>query len=148
MPPTLTKVYNDFVLEEVLLNPPEVCVNSLLNLPPDHDFYQLCELAFSCVVNQKVIFTSAELKELSARYSNRETGCGLLTARPVDKLGHNQAVVESFFFIHLVVQEFISAMHVARQDVEAQKAIWAKYLGQLHMAQVWKFLSGSSIWRY
>ena len=144
LPPTLTEAYHDFVLEEVLLNSPDVCVNSLFNLPPSHDFYQLCKLAFSCVVNQKVIFTSAELKELSARYSNRETGCGLLTARPVDKLRHNQAVVESFFFIHLTVQELLSAMHIVRQDVETQKAIWAEYLGQPHMAQVWKFFCGLS----
>ena len=144
LPPTLTEAYNDFVLEEVLLNSPGVCVNSLFTLPTSHDFYQLCELAFSCVVNQKVIFTSAELKGLSTRYSNRETGCGLLTARPVDKLRHNQAVVESFFFIHLTVQELLSAMHIVRQDVETQKAIWAEYLGQPHMAQVWKFFCGLS----
>ena len=144
LPPTLTEAYNEFVFEKLLLNAPKGCVDSLLHLPPTHDFYQLCEIAFSCVVDQKVIFTAAELKDLSTRYSDRETGCGLLTARPVDKLRSILAAVESFFFIHLSVQEFLSALHVCRQDIEAQKEIWAKYLGQPHMAQVWKFFCGLS----
>ena len=144
LPPTLTEAYNDFVFEKLLLNCKDDGVDSLLHLPPTHDFYKLCEIAFSCVVEQKVIFTSAELKDLSARYSNQESGCGLLTARPVDKLKHVLAVVDSFFFIHLTVQEFLSALHICRQEVEVQKEIWAKYLGQPHMAQVWKFFCGLS----
>ena len=91
-----------------------------------------------------VIFTSAELKDLPSRYSNRESGCGLLTARPVDKLRSVLAAVDSFFFIHLTVQEFLSALHICRQEVAVQKEIWAKYLGQPRMAQVWKFFSGLS----
>ena len=144
LPPTLTEAYIDFVFEKLLLNCKDDDVDSLLHLPPTHDFYQLCELAFSCVVEQKVIFTSAELKDLSSRYSNRESGCGLLTARPVDKLRSVLAAVDSFFFIHLTVQEFLSALHICRQEVEVQKEIWAKYLGQPHMAQVWKFFCGLS----
>ena len=144
LPPTLTEAYHDFVFEKVLLNAsfPDGPVESLLNLPPKHDFYQLCEIAFSCVVDQKVIFTSTELNNLSTRYSDRDSGCGLLTARPIDKLRCLLAAVDSFFFIHLTVQEFLSAVHISRQDVLAQKEIWAKYLGQPHMAQVWKFFSG------
>ena len=143
LPPTLTEAYNDFVFEKLLLNCKDDGVDSLLHLPPTHDFYKLCEIAFSCVVEQKVMFTSAELKDLSARYSNRESECDLLTARPVDKLRCVLAV-DSFFFIHLTVQEFLSALHICRQEVEVQKEIWAKYLGQPHMAQVWKFFSGLS----
>ena len=144
LPPTLTEAYNEFVFEKLLLNAPDSSVDSLLQLPSSHDFYQLCKLAFSCVVDQKVIFTAAELEDLSTRYSDRETGCGLLTAHPVDKLRCLLSAVESFFFIHLSVQEFLSALHVCRQDVVAQKAIWADYLGQPHMAQVWKFFCGLS----
>ena len=144
LPSTLTEAYNDFVFEKVLLNSPDIDVDSLLHLPPTHDLYQLCELAFSCVVEQKVIFTSAELKDLSSRYSNRESGCGLLTARPVDKLKCALVAVDSFFFIHLTIQEFLSALHICRLEVEVQKEIWAKYLGQPHMAQVWKFFCGLS----
>ena len=142
LPPTLAEAYHDFVLKKVLLNSNLLGVDSLLKLPPNHDFYRLCEIAFACIVEQKVIFASAELNDLSTRYSDRESGCGLLTARPVDKLECILAAVESFFFIHLTVQELLSAVHIARQDIAVQKEIWEKYLGQPHMAQVWKFFCG------
>ena len=60
----------------------------------------------------------------------------------MDKLECIVAAVESFFFIHLTVQELLSAVHTARQDIAVQKEIWEKYLGQPHMAQVWKFFCG------
>ena len=68
LPPTLTEAYHDFVLKKVLLNSNLLGVESLLKLPPSHDFYRLCEIAFACIVEQKVIFTSAELNDLSTRY--------------------------------------------------------------------------------
>ena len=144
LPPTLTKVYDAFICEKLLLNSSaqDARADSVLCLPDQHDFYQLCSIAYSCVVEQKVIFTSSELKGLSTRYSNRETGCGLLTARPVGKLRCRAPAVDSFYYIHLTVQEFLSAIDISRQDVEVQKEIWSKYLGQPHMAQVWKYYCG------
>ena len=146
LPPTLTKVYDAFICEKLLLNSSaqDARADSVLCLPDQHDFYHLCSIAYSCVVEQKVIFTSSELKGLSTRYSNRETGCGLLTARPVSKLRCKVAAVDSFYFIHLMVQEFLSAVDISRQDVTVQKVIWDKYFGQSHMAQVWKFFCGLS----
>ena len=146
LPPTLTKVYDAFICEKLLLNSSAqgARADSVLRLPDQHDFYQLCSIAYSCVVEQKVIFTSSELQGLSTRYSNRETGCGLLTARPVSKLRCKVAAVDSFYFIHLMVQEFLSAIDISRQNVTIQKEIWDKYFGQSHMAQVWKFFCGLS----
>ena len=144
LPSTLTKVYDAFICEKLLLNAQDTKVNSVLHLPDDHDFYQLCSIAYSCVVDQKVIFTSSELKDLSRRYANRESGCGLLTARPIGTLRNRALAMDSFYYIHLTVQEYLSAIDISRQDVEDQKKIWAKYLGQPHMAQVWRFFCGIS----
>ena len=144
LPRTLTEVYNAFICEKLLLNSgsSDTQADSVLHLSDDHDFYELCSIAYTCVVDQKVIFTSSELKGLSSRYSNRESGCGLLTARPVGKLRCTVAAVDSFYFLHLTVQEFLSAVHISRQDISVQQKIWDKYLGQPHMAQVWKFFCG------
>ena len=146
LPPTLTKVYDAFICEKLLLNSSahDACADSVMHLPDDHDFYQLCSIAYSCVVEQKVIFTSSELKGLSAKYSNRESGCGLLTARPVGQLRCKVAAVDSLYFIHLMVQEFLGAVDICRQEIKVQKEIWDKYFGQVHMAQVWKFFCGLS----
>ena len=144
LPSTLTKVYDAFICQKLLLDAQDAKVNSVLHLPDDHDFYQLCSIAYSCVVDQKFIFTSSELKGLSEGYANRESGCGLLTARPIGTLMSRALAMDSFYYIHLTVQEYLSAIDISRQDVEDQKKIWAKYLGQPHMAQVWRFFCGIS----
>ena len=144
LPSTLTKVYDSVICEKLLLNAQDSQADSLLHLPDDHDFYQLCSIAYSCIVEQKVIFTLEELKGLSTRYSNRECGCGLLTARPVGVLRNRALAVDSFYYIHSSVQEYLGGIDISRQEVVVQKEIWAKYLGQPHMAQVWKFFCGIS----
>ena len=146
LPPTLTKVCEAFIYKKLLLNSSslDARADSVLHLPDGHDFYQLCSIAYTCAVEQKVIFTSSELKGLSTKYSNRESGCGLLTARPVGQLSCTVAAVDSFYYIHLMVQEFLSAVDITRQDISVQKEIWGKYFGQSHMAQVWKFFCGLS----
>ena len=142
-PPTLTKVCDAFICEILLLNS-GTRADSVLHLPDDHDFYQLCSIAYSCIVNQQIIFTASELRGLTEKYSNRESGCGLLTALPVGQLSGAVAAVDSFYYIHIMVQEFLSAVDITRQDISIQKEIWGKYFGQSHMAQVWKFFCGLS----
>ena len=143
LPPTLTKVCEAFICKKLLLNSSsrDARADSVLDLPDDHDFYHLCSIAYSCIVNQQIIFTASELKGLTKKYSNRECGCGLLTARPVGELRCAVAAVDSFYYIHLMVQEFLSAVDITRQDISIQKEIWGKYFGQSHMAQVWKFFA-------
>ena len=60
----------------------------------------------------------------------------------MSKLRCRALAEDSFYYIHLTVQEFLSAIHISRQDAKVQKEVWAKYLGQPHMAQVWKFYCG------
>ena len=67
----------------------------------------------------------------------------MLTARPI-QCGpkSKKRTIESFFFIHLTVQEFLAAVHVSLLKVDKQREVWARYLGVLHMAQVWRFYFG------
>ena len=139
LPPTLTQIYDEFVCET--LSPMFPGLQSTLKLPlQDHDFVKLCEIAYHCTKQQKLIFTKSDLLGLQDKYSDRQTGCGLLTARPVDKLRF--VIAESFYFIHLTVQEFLCAVHIALQEVAAQRAICDEHLGQPHMAQTWRFYCG------
>ena len=141
LPPTLTQLYNEFVCETLSSMFPGL--QSTLELSvQDHDFHKLCEVAYECTMQQKLIFTASDLMGLQEKYSNRETGCGLLTARPVDKL--RCIIAESFFFIHFTVQEFLAAAHIARLEVAAQRAFWDKHLGQPHLAQTWRFYCGTT----
>ena len=139
LPPTLTQVYDEFVCETLSSIFPGL--QSTLELPvKDHDFLKLCEIACECTKQQKLIFTASDLMGLQDKYSNRESGCGLLTARPVDQLHY--IITESFFFIHFTVQEFLTAAHIARLKVAAQRAFWDEHLGQPHLGQTWRFYCG------
>ena len=141
LPPTLTQIYDDFICET--LSPMFPGLQSALRLPcQDHDFLKLCEIAYHCTKQQKLIFTTSDLFGLQGKYGDRETGCNLLTARPIDKLRF--VIAESFYFIHLTIQEFLSAVYIALQEVTVQRAIWDEHLGQPHMAQSWRFYSGLS----
>ena len=139
LPATLTEIYDDFVCET--LSPMFPGLQSTTELPfKDPDFLKLCEIAYHCTKQQKLIFTASDLLGLQDKYSNRETGRGLLTARPIDKLRF--VIAESFYFIHLTVQEYLTAVYIDTLEVAAQRAIWDEHLGQPHMAQTWRFYCG------
>ena len=149
LPSTLSLVYERFVIDKLLINSVggrPGTIQSLLDLPHDHTFYSLCKFAFLCVKDQKVVFSLDDIQtvgiSIPSANTDRGQGCGLLTARPINDFGFAVVAVDSFYYIHLTVQEYLSAIHIARQDIESQKEIWAEYLGQPHMAQVWKFYCG------
>ena len=146
LPPTLTQIYNEYLCVKVLKYREDLStLDSILDLPRDHDIYKLGEIAYNCIQSQKIVFDSADLQGLGEHFSDRERGCGVLTARPVRADPKSKkAAIESFFLIHLTVQEFIAAVYVALLPAETQRKIWAKYLGKPHMAQVWRFYCGLS----
>ena len=144
LPPTLTEIYNDYMCIKVLKYHEDLTsLDSILNLPRDHDIYKLGKIAFDCIQSQKIVFESADLQGLGEHFSNRVRGCGVLTARPVRADPKSKkAAIESFYFIHLTVQEFIAAVYVSLLPADKQRKIWSKYLGKPHMAQVWRFYCG------
>ena len=143
LPPTLTEIYNEYMCIKVLKYHDLTSLDSILDLPRDHDFYKLGKIAFDCIQSQKMVFESYDLQGLGKRFSDRIKGCGVLTARPVRADPKSKkAAIESFYFIHLTVQEFIAAVYVSLLPAEEQREIWSKYLGEPHMAQVWRFYCG------
>ena len=144
LPPTLTQIYNEYLCIKVLKYSTDLTIlDSILDLPEDHDFYKLGKFAFDCMQSKKVVFESSDLQGLSGLFSDRARGFGVLTARPVraDRKSRKTAI-ESFFFIHLSIQEYVAAVFVSLLPAEMQHEIWSKYLGEPHMAQVWRFYCG------
>ena len=144
LPPTLTQIYNDYLCVKVLKYSEDLLeLNSILDLPKDHDIYKLGEIAYNCIQKQKVVFDSADLQGLGERFSDHKRGCGVLTARPIRcDPKSKKGAIKSFFFIHLTVQEFLAAVYVSLLTADNQCEIWARYLGKPHMAQVWRFYCG------
>ena len=144
LPPTLTEIYNEYMCIKVLKYHEDLAsLDSILDLPRDHDIYQLGKIAFDCIQSQKMIFQSSDLQGLGEHFSDRIKSCGVLTARPVRADPKSKkAAIESFYFIHLTVQEFIAAVYVSLLPAEEQHEIWSKCLGEPHMAQMWRFYCG------
>ena len=144
LPPTLTEIYNEYLCIKVLKYSTDLTtLDSILDLPEDHDIFKLGKIAFDCIQSQKMVFESSDLQGLAERFTDRVRGCGVLTARPVQADPRSKkAAIESFFFIHLTVQEFLAALFVSLLPAEKQREIWSKYLGVPHMAQVWRFYCG------
>ena len=148
LPPTLTQIYNDYLCVKVLKYDNDLTkLDSILDLLKfnikDHEIYKLGEVAYNCIQKQKVIFDSADLHGLGERFSDHKRGCGVLTARPI-QCGpkSKKGAIESFFFIHLTIQEFLAAVYVSLLTVDRQREVWARYLSVPHMAQVWRFYCG------
>ena len=144
LPPTLTQIYNEYLCVKVLKYSTDLTtLDSILDLPEDHDMYKLGKIAFDCIQSQKMVFESSDLQGLGERFSDRASGCGVLTGRPVRADPKSKkAAIESFFFIHLTIQEFLAAMFASLLPAELQSEIWFRYLGKPHMAQVWRFYCG------
>ena len=144
LPPTLTEIYNEYMCIHVLKYHDDLTtLDSILDLPRDHDIYTLGKIAFDCIRSQKMVFQSSDLQGLGDHFSDRIKGCGVLTARPVraDPKSKRTAI-KSFYFIHLTFQEFLAAVYVSLLPAKEQREIWSKYLGEPHMAQVWRFYCG------
>ena len=144
LPPTLTGIYNEYMCIKVLKYHDDLTsLDSILDLPRDHNFYKLGKIAFDFIQSQKMVFQSSDLQGLGECFSDRIKGCGVLTARPVRAdPKFKKAAIESYYFIHLTVQEFIAAVYVSLLPTEEQRVIWSKCLGKPHMAQVWRFYCG------
>ena len=144
LPPTLTQIYNDYLCVNILKYNEDLSeLDSILNLPKDHDIYKLGEIAYNCIQSHKIVFDSGDLQGLGELFSDRKRGCGVLTARPIrSDPKSRKGAIESFFFIHLTVQEFLAAVYVSLLTADRQCEVWAKYLGEPHMAQVWRFYCG------
>ena len=144
LPPTLTQIYNDYLCVKVLKYSEDLSeLKSIMDISKDHDIYRLGEIAYNCIQKQKIVLDSDDLQGLGERFSDRKKGCGVLTARPIrcDPRSRKGAI-DSFFFIHLTVQEFLAAVYVSLLTADSQCEIWARYLGEPHMAQVWRFYCG------
>ena len=75
LPPTLTQIYNDYLCVKLLKYSEDLsALDSILDLPMEHDIYKLGETAYNCIQKQKVIFDSADLHGLGERFSDRKRG--------------------------------------------------------------------------
>ena len=142
---TQTELYEAFIRSSIHshLADHEGCMplNSLKDLdkPYSETYKNLCHLAYDMTVKCRQVISSQELQaRLGGGGSNEEkTGLGLLTICPtLYQMGTHQ----SYAFLHLTIQEFLTAYYIANYlDQSQQMGVLKQYPD---MKGVWLFYSG------
>jgi len=145
---TQTKIYEEFtqliIYRHLVRQGFSQHLDSLKNLDPIHKKYfsDLCTLAFNMTVNSKQVISSKELPgyQLIGRGSpGEEHGLGLLTICPtLQKTG----IHHTYSFLHLTLQEFLAACHMAGLDVSQQLCLLKQYSRQRHTKTMLLFYCG------
>ena len=144
LPATMTGIYEEFILRQLLENGPAGAeISSILHVPSsDFSFFSdLCRIAFECCTSQKIIITRQDVGH-GLPPLIRGSIYGLLYADPVEDLRALRELM-LYHFMHKTVQEALAACHVAMlANPERHMEVWRKWFDRPEMAEVWKFYCG------
>ena len=141
---TQTEVYKDFTVSIIHRHLARYknckALTSLKDLDEEYEkcFKYLCHLAYEMTIESKQVISAQELQvQLGGSGSLSEGGLGLLTICPTL---HKTGIHQSYAFLHLTFQEFLTAYYIANyMEVSQQLNILEKYP---KMKTVWLFYCG------
>ena len=147
---TQTKIYEQFALmiiqRHLLRHNIELELHSLKELCGIHKIYfdELSRLAFNMTINSKQAISQQELNFQFPQCGSQgddfgshgdDFSLGLLTIYPT-------GLHRTYSFLHLTLQEFLAAYHIANLDKSQQMKIIQQYSKSMHMISVWTFYFG------
>ena len=117
-------------------------IRNLLEVPEDlfPGFYQLCEMAYKCCLDQRLILTDEDLGNLKKYVDTRGSIYNLLFSEDIDDRSPIAGVL--YQFPHKTVQEALGAVHIGHQSKEEQKSIWIEQFGVTETAEIWRMYCG------
>ena len=152
LPDKLTKLYTLLCLRLILRHiikrtPNEAKVqtlDSLNDLPQEisKEFLQLCYIAFEGMYNNKIIFSSKDLRDMNVM-EDKISRLGLLLVAPSMSVC---GIRKSYNFLHMTLQEFCAAWYISNLSTEEQIKHFNSYLNydehRISSHMVWRFYSG------
>ena len=119
-------------------------VVSLENLPPGLQgaFDEMCRLAFKGTAENKVTFSQSDIE--AVKYSAVICEMGLLQATP-SILSEGQTVY--YNFIHLSVQEFLSAVYISKLPASVQISTFDSLFEELRFNSVFRYYAAITKFR-
>ena len=163
-PTTMTELYTEVILNIVLRN--ITCkfhtyssVLSLTNfdaLPSDlqQSWWLLCECAFYALAKDQLFFSKLELASVLLKdqpvVSKELTHVGFAIDKKILYFGLLQSAESSsgsgcevyFRFLHLTFQEYLAALHLARQSLDKQLQVFQLFKRAGHLRMVWRLFFG------
>ena len=149
LPETLTEMNKSFIFHTIFRHLEKdgraQCgpIDKLADIPkPVLDIvYNLSELAFKGLQENKLVFTFDEIKQVCPCINEAVNGFGLLQA--VEHYPHKGAgTTKSFNFLHYTMQEFLAALHVSNLPSEQQSSLMEKTFWDVHYNFMWMMFVG------
>ena len=148
LPETQTEFYKQFTLTTLvrcIFKRADVVPNKISSFDslPREDkilFDNICQLAFKGIATSTHAFSSEEVRRVTKSDSiGSDSGLGLVI---IDRFITNLGIDESFTFLHLTLQEYLSAVHISDLGETEQLKIVRENCSNVHLHVVWKFLCG------
>ena len=148
LPNTETEFYHDFTLSILIRSyrkqdehtklPP--ILRSFDHLPDEGSiiFANICKLAFKATVNSQQIFKQSELNDICFNNSV-ESSLGLVV---IDRYFFKYGIDESYTFLHLTLQEYLAAVHIARLSESERTKVVSSHCREKSLHVTWRFLFG------
>ena len=148
LPNTLTQLYTLLCLNLMLRHinkqndgDAEVeYLDSLDDLPigTSEQFLNLCLIAYRGRVDDRIIFSSRDIKGYGIDASKMR-GLGLLLIAPSTSVYGKE---KSYNFLHLTLQEFCAAFHISKLCTQEQLECFNRFKFKDNFKMIWRFYSG------
>ena len=152
LPTTRTELFESIILDTInkylQIRPrndldPHTTISRLSSLPSqlDKSLQELCQIAYTNLVNARMTFTSYELYQLSLGETFMADNLGLVTS----SIEHNN---NKYFFIHSSIQEFLAALWMAKYEKEGKdggektEKMFGKHFRDPQFKNCLKFVAG------
>ena len=142
IPHTETKIYEEFtrliILRSFKKKEKHIQLISINQLRGEQKlcFFKLCQLAFDMITQSKQVIHQ---NDTEVSLSSDPDPLGLITIdQTVAMLGYS----DTYTFLHLTLQEYLAAYHIASLEIVDQVRIVNQYGHKVHMGNVLVFYSG------
>ena len=145
LPETETEFYRYFTLSSIFRTISKRTqdvdeLTSFNQLPPKEKliFDKICHLAFSATVESRQVFKKSEILDICGDIGLKENPGLLVIDRCLATVGYDS----KYSFLHLTLQEYLSAVYIAGRDNSEQVSIVKSYSNKNHLDFMWRFLFG------
>ena len=148
LPETETEFYRYFTLSSIFRTISKSTqyideLTSFNQLPPKvkNIFDKICHLALRATVESRQVFKKSEISDICGDISsiNEKENPGLLV---IDRCLTTYGYDNKYSFLHLTLQEYLSAVYIAGRDNSEQVSIVKSFSNKNHLYVMWRFLFG------
>ncbi len=148
LPVTETEFYRYFTLSSIFrtISKGTKYIDKLTSfdqlLPKEKSIFdKICNLAFKATIESRQVFKKYEISDICGDVGsmNDKENPGLLV---IDRCLATVGYDDTYSFLHLTLQEYLSALYIADRDESEQESIITSHTNKSHLYVVWRFLFG------